>query len=235
MEISLREQVINLRSQGKMYSEIQAILNVTIPKSTLATWCKGIKLNSEQKVRIAKIVLEKLPATRKLSLESRARRRLQMLEEIRQRHIELPNLLADSNVQKIALAILYAAEGSKSEGGGIMLGNSNPAIIRLFLFLLRQSFVIDEKRFRCTLQCRADQNTEKLQKHWSELTRIPASQFYKPQVDPRSIGKPTKKLDYLGVCRIDYFSASVFHELKQVIEMLDAEVITMTRAHSSAG
>ena len=64
--------------------------------------------------------------------------------------------------------------------------------------------------------CRADQNTKKLEKFWSNITRIPLSQFYKPRKDARTIGKPTKRKDYKGVCKIDYFSADIYTELMMI-------------------
>lgn len=90
-------------------------------------------------------------------------------------------------------------------------------MIGLFLKLLRQCYEIDEKKFRFTLQCRADQNVKKLEDYWSKVTRIPLSQCFKVQIDPRTIGKPSKKKDYKGVCRIDYFSAHIDTELKIIV------------------
>lgn len=43
------------------------------------------------------------------------------------------------------------------------------------------------------MQCRADQNIEDLEKYWLSKVKIPREQFYKAQVDHRTIGKPTKK------------------------------------------
>jgi len=101
-----------------------------------------------------------------------------------------------------------------------MFGNSDPPIITLFLSLLRRCYNIDENKFRCTLQCRADQNIPKLEKFWSQVTKIPMPQFYKARIDPRTIGKPSRKPDYKGVCRIDYFSGDIFMELKQIMEVI---------------
>jgi hypothetical protein len=86
-------------------------------------------------------------------------------------------------------------------------------MIRLFVFLMRKCYSVDESKFRVTVQCRADQNPAELAAYWSAVTNIPLAKFYKPQIDPRTIGKPSKKLNYKGVCRIDYLSASVYHEL----------------------
>ena len=101
-----------------------------------------------------------------------------------------------------------------------MLGNSEPLVIRLFLNLLRYCYNIDESKFRCTLQCRADQNIPKLEKFWSQITNIPLAQFYKARIDPRTIGKPSNNPNYKGVCRIDYFSGDIFMELKQIMSLI---------------
>ena len=93
-------------------------------------------------------------------------------------------------------------------------------VIQLFLNLLRYCYDIDETKFRCTLQCRADQDIKKLEKFWSQITRIPLSQFYKARIDPRTNGRPSRNLDYKGVCRIDYFSADIFMELKQIVAVI---------------
>ena len=116
--------------------------------------------------------------------------------------------------------MLYLGEGAKNQRGSLMFGNSDPFIISLFLYLLRYCYNIDESKFRCTLQCRADQNSRKLEKFWFQITKIPLSQFYKARIDPRTIGKPSKKLEYKGVCRIDYFSAEIFTELTQIANIV---------------
>ena len=69
-------------------------------------------------------------------------------------------------------------------------------------------------------QCRADQDIKKLEKFWSKITKIPPSQFYKARIDKRTIGKKTLKLEYKGVCRIDYFSADIFTELMKLPRIL---------------
>ena len=102
----------------------------------------------------------------------------------------------------------------------MIFGNSDPFIINLFLHLLRYCYNIDESKFRCTVQCRADQDTNRLENFWCRITKIPLVQFYKTRIDPRTIGKPSKKQNYKGVCRIDYFSAELFIEIKLVAEII---------------
>ncbi len=123
-------------------------------------------------------------------------------------------------VAKLMLVMLYLGEGAKNKKGSLMLGNSDPAIVRLFLQLLRKCYKIDESKFRCTVQCRADQDINFLEKFWSNVTQIPSRQFYKARIDPRTIGKPTKKSDYKGVCVIDLFSAHIFNEIKIIAGLI---------------
>ncbi len=101
-----------------------------------------------------------------------------------------------------------------------MFGNSDPFIINLFVSLLRYCYSVDECKFRCTIQCRADQNIKELELFWSRVTKIPLLQFYKARVDPRTVNKPSKKKDYKGVCRIDYFSADLFFEIIKIPEII---------------
>ena len=85
---------------------------------------------------------------------------------------------------------------------------------------MRNCYNIDESKFRCTIQCRADQDIPYLEKFWLRLTKIPKKQFYGARVDPRTIGKPSLKPDYKGVCRLDYFSARIYNELLVMGKMI---------------
>lgn len=216
----LKKKIIKLREKGKTYSEIQKILKIRVPKSTLSYWCQNIKLPKEYQDKIQKIVLNNAKKGRKIALIVNQVKREKYLKSITNRNKHLSTILKNKDTSKIALAMLYLGEGAKNQRGSLMFGNSDPFIISLFLRLLRYCYNIDETKFRCTLQCRADQNIKKLEKFWLKITKIPLSQFYKARVDPRTIGKKSKKLDYKGVCRIDYFSAELFIEIKQIAKII---------------
>jgi hypothetical protein len=215
-KVELRKKATILRKQGKTYSEIQRKLKKPIPKSTLSYWCKSIKLSKKYRERIQKIFLNNAKKGRKVALIVNKIKREKYLRSIANRNKHLAKVFKNRGVAKIALAMLYLSEGSKYQRGSLMFGNTDPFIISLYMHLLRRCYNINESKFRCTLQCRADQNIKKLEKFWSHITKIPLSQFYKARIDPRTIGKPSKKLDYKGVCRIDYFSSELFIEIKQI-------------------
>lgn len=158
---------------------------------------------------------------RKIAIETNKKNHQKKLTEIINNNKKLLNYLNDYNVAKIILSIIYLCEGTKNFNSVcITLGNSDPLIIKLFLQLLRFCYKIDESKFRCTLQCRADQKIKELEKFWSKTTKIPLDQFYKARIDNRTIGKKTIKPNYKGVCRLEYFSAEIFWEFIKIGELL---------------
>lgn len=213
-------KTVALRKKGKTYGEIKKIIGKPIPKSTLSYWFRNIIMSEIHQKRVSKKILENIQKAQAKALITNCIKRKKYIQEVQNRIKHLPVRLKNKDTAKIALAMLYLGEGAKGQRGSLMFGNSDPLVIRLFLSLLRRCYNIDKNKFRCTLQCRADQNIKKLEKFWLQITKIPLSQFYKARIDPRTIGKPSKKLDYKGVCRIDYFSGDIFMELKQIVNII---------------
>lgn len=216
----IKKKAILLRKGGKTYSEINKALDISIPKSTISYWFKNITLSKKQKKRIDENISKNIKLAQKKALLVNKKNRQNYLQSVHNRVKHLDAILLNRDVAKIALAMLYLGEGSKTDRGSLMFGNSDPEIIKLFLRLLRECYVLDESKFRCTVQCRADQNVKKLGKFWSNITEIPLNLFYKAQVDSRTIGKVSRKINYKGVCRIDYFSADIFNELTEVSRVI---------------
>lgn len=212
----IKEKAIKLRKQGRTYSEIQKSLGTRIPKSTLSYWCCKIELPKKHRDRIRELILRNAHKGREVALIVNRVKREKYLKSVADRNKHLAKALRNKDIAKITLAMLYLGEGGKNQRGSLLFGNSDPFIISLFLSSLRYCYNIDESKFRCTLMCRADQNTKKLEKFWSNITKIPLSQFYKFRKDARTIGKPTKKKDYKGVCKIDYFSSDLYTELMMI-------------------
>lgn len=172
------------------------------------------------KDKIQQLNTVNLNKARKLALLKNNEKRVEYFKNLDNK---LSVILKDLNKdhQKLLLAMLYLGEGAKSGKTCIIFGNSDPLIIRLFLKFLRKVYEVDESKFRCTVQCRADQNIEELETYWSLITNIPRYKFYKAQIDKRSIGKPTLKKTYMGVLRINYFSSEIFWELNRLAKLLD--------------
>lgn len=220
---TLKERAISLRVTGKTFSEICTALGRDIPKSTLSYWCKAVILPELQLNRIERKIAT---AGSKGLATAHARHRNNREKYLKSLHADnlyLRNFLFDkTECAKAVLAALYLAEGGKTRKGSLMFGNSDPRIITLFLKLLRQTYVVDNSKFRCTLLCRADQNTKSLESFWVAVTNIPKKQFYEARIDSRTIGKKSRKANYKGVCRIDYFSAQAYNDLLAAGDVLTA-------------
>ncbi len=216
-----KNRVICLRKSAKTYGEIIKIINQNIPKSTLSDWCKSIYLNNGQKKMLDEKIKNNCKKGIALALIANKKKREEYLKSITNRNKYLSKILKNEDVSKVALSILYLGEGTKNlKRGSLRFGNSDPFVIDLFLNLMRKCYTLDERKFRCTILCRADQNMKELEIFWSDITKIPLSQFYKSRIDIRTVGKPSKKLEYKGVCVIDYFSADLFLDLMYIPKII---------------
>lgn len=215
-----QNKAVVLRKQGKTYSEIRSLLP-RVSKSTLSYWLSGIELSQKQKEKLSQNINKKLIKAREQSMLARKVRREAYFSDIENKNTHLIKTLdKDPVAAKLVLSALHLGEGSKNRRGSMQFGNSDPGIIILFLKLMRTCYDIDESKFRCTILCRADQDTKKLENFWKHTTGINKRQFYKTRIDARTIGKPSRKLDYKGVCVINYFSASVYYDLLTLGKMM---------------
>jgi len=203
------------------YAEISKELGVSIPKSTLNYWLRSIPMSDEYYRRISVLANKGLAKARIKSATLKKEQTAVKAEELKDKNRTFFNIISDSPIfYKLLLVSLYWAEGSKTMRGSVDFGNSDPGVIRVFLSALRGCYAVDENKFRVTLQCRADSDIKALEKFWRKVTGIRRELFYNAQIDPRTIGKPTLKKEYKGVCRITYFSADILNDIIQATKVL---------------
>lgn len=210
-----------LRSQGKTYGEIKKITGVDFPKSTLYELCKNTPLPAHYPQKIANINLSNLQKAREYAAKVNRFRRDEFLKRIENINLPISSKIHNRETAKIALSMLCLGEASKYKTGSVFsLGNSDPRIVILFLRLLKTCFDFKPEKIRCTVQCRADQNTDDLEKFWMKTTQIPRNQFYKTRIDSRTLGKPTKKKGYKGVLKVDYLDRKAQLELESLADLI---------------
>jgi hypothetical protein len=214
----LNTKIVSLRKAGKTYSEITKETNIS--KGTLSYLLKGIELSDLALAILARKTDKARNDAREKAVYVNKYKRDKYLTDLKNSYSYLSQKIKGCDEGLIALSMLYFGEGSKTNKSHLTLGNSSPELIRIFIYLLRNSFEIDETKFRCTLQCRSDQKIEELEHFWSDITNIPKSQFYTARIDPRTIGKPSRKLDYKGVCRLEYLCADIYHRIMIIIETI---------------
>ncbi|HAO64933.1 TPA: hypothetical protein DCQ44_03065, partial [Candidatus Taylorbacteria bacterium] len=124
---------VNLRKNGKSYSEIQEILS--IPKTTLSDWFKNeswskdisVFLNEKSKkvstVRLLKLNSEKKAHLQKLYAEAR----LEAAEEFK---------MLKNDPLFISGMMLYWGEGDKVSLHQVKISNSDPEMIKIALHFL---------------------------------------------------------------------------------------------------
>ena len=220
---SLRERVKKLRATGKTYSEIKSTLGVDIPKSTLNSWCRNIALPQSYQRKLELFLKKNITKARQKALIVNKKKRAEYLVSLKNSNQPIAKKIKDKSVAKIALAMLCLGEASKYSGGSraFTLGSADIRIILIFLKLLEYCFDdFDINKIRCTVQCRADQDTEQLKQYWMQVTNIPERLFYRTRIDPRTIGKATKKKDYKGVLRIDYLHTRTQLDLETLANLV---------------
>ncbi len=226
---NLREKVRKLRSKGKTYSEIKEVLGIAVPKSTLSNWCKNIILPSWYVAKIREVNHKNFTKAQAMAWASIKQKRELFLDKVRQ---EANGVIKNFNIEslKTALAMLYLGEGAKWSGhSGLMLGNSDPKVILLYISLLEKCYKIKSNQLKCRICYRVDQNIRELEKYWSNITGISKENFYKTKPDPRTKGKKTKRIDYKGVCVITCAGSHIQLELEEITKVL----LSKLRAHSS--
>ncbi len=111
----------------------------------------------------------------------------------------------------LLLAFLYWGEGSKT-GNSVVFTNSDTKMLRLFIYLFRSSFDLDEKKFRIIVHLHEYHDRQEILSYWSQQLNIPLSQFSKPYL--KSNTSKNKKMNYKGTVSLRYSDIQIARELK---------------------
>ncbi len=205
------------RSQGKTYAEIMKSLKISVPKSTISGWCSDVKLPSWYQQKIDQLNKKSFSKAQKMAWASNKIKRERLINEIISKVSNITEKIKDRDVLKVILSVLYLGEGTKwKTHRGLILGNSDPGTIKLYIKLLNVCYGIKSNQLKCRISHRADQNLKSLERYWSNITGVPKSNFYKSIPDPRTVGKPTKRKDYKGVCVIHCAGTHIQLELEAI-------------------
>jgi predicted transcriptional regulator len=171
-----------LSGEGLTYREISRILGVS--NSNIAIWCRG-HLNKDPRK-----IISNLEQSREL---------------IRKTDCEIfKRLPPTTELNKLCCALIYGCEGAKYPATNcVALTNSEPKLVKTFISLFRQSFKVDEKKFKAYLQIHDNFNYNETLLYWSNLLDIPKNSFYKPIVT--KAGGKKHRQGYMGTCTLKYY------------------------------
>lgn len=212
-----RRKVIELRKIGKTYSEIRRIVHV--PKSTLSDWLSKYPLTKEQifileknRKRNKDLSIEKVIQTKRIKREKRLAKTY-----IDQKKNLLP--LSSKEIYLVGL-FLYWGEGSKSLKGAVSLSNTDPRVIKFFLFWLKRGLRIPRKKIRVLVHLYEDMDKNGELNYWSKELNIPRVQFTKPYI------KKSKRLDIdqkgfgHGTCNVGVCDVRLKEEIIEGIQAI---------------
>ncbi len=182
-----------LRLKGVSTTKIAKYLNVG--NTTILRWCNDI------------------PSLNPYHLHAQ---KLQKQAKIKSNGLTKKIKLTEENA-KILSSLLYWCEGSKHPSSNfVAFSNSDVELVVTFLNLFRLGFKPKENKLKVSLQLHTTHNKNQITSFWSEILKIPKSQFYKPTVT-----KPTKRMkrkNYMGTCTVRYYNTYLLLEITGIFE-----------------
>lgn len=200
------------REQGLSYREIEAATGIR--RSTLSGWLKHIALSPEHEARLqARLRANRGAfAARALPINRARHQQVHLMAQAAGAAV-VARLPAASEVDELALAMLYLGEGSKSYGR-VQMANIRVDVLRYFVASLRRLYDIDERRltFRLHLVPAARSQEESFIRWWADELQTEPDRFQKTQYDARSVVAQLTP-DYRGVCTATYADTYLMHRL----------------------
>ena len=178
--ISKRKKIVTLRQKGYSLPEIAKLLK--IGKASAFRYTQGVSIlpehmkewHDKQGGSVNRMKIKQKKA------EERAKKTI----------IALTN-----NEKMLFLSALYWGEGGKTDFNFI---NTDPELIKVFIYGLQKIFGISKDRFRISIRIYEDLDKNKCLKYWSKITGIPIRKFVNVNILK---GKKAGKLSY-GMCRV---------------------------------
>lgn len=199
---STKKIVRKLRNEGLSLGEIYE--ETKVPKTTIRTWIKDIKLSKFQSDRLKMRVQVALQEGRIKNQLLQKELRLKNESKLINKGIISIGKLSKKEIV-IAGVALYWAEGFKNKHEH-RLGfcNSDPEMIKFYIKWLKKAFNIDSKDLilRLTLNESYKENVSDIENFWSNETGVSLEQFGKSFYQKTKWRKQFNTENYHGVLRV---------------------------------
>lgn len=209
-QADLLKRAIILRRSGHSLKEVSEQMRIS--KSTASVWLKNTRISFKGIQRIKKIS----DIGRQKSIITNRKRRLKAYEEMSLNTVDIKKISKkfDKKYYKIFLALLYWGEGAKT-GRQLVFMNSDKELIRVYLFLLRNSFAIKEEKLKLYLHLHDYHNREALVEYWSKITSVDKNNI---KVYIKNNTGLRKKMDYNGCVSVRYYNSLILDEVLLIIK-----------------
>jgi len=217
LPVKTKNRALKLRLRGYSIKEIADKLHIA--KSTSSLWVRNVKLNERSQKR--------LEGRRLLPYYKSAIRWRQKREDEEKRNRSdavktVKGLKKDIRYARIYCSLLYWCEGGKGYYESVRFVNSDPVLIKTFLILFRKSFQLDENKLRVLMHLHSYHNEKTQKSFWSNLTKIPKTQFNKTFLKPHT--KKRIKDNYPGCVVICYHNRKVARILRATYKAFSKKI-----------
>jgi len=208
---------INLRKAGQSYLQISQAIGA--PKSTLSYWLKNIKISKQAQEKISKRAYAKsVEALIKRNKNQTVIADLKAQDILKKSAAEAKKLI--NNKLFVAGVSLYWAEGYKKGAYGskyksVDFTNSDPEMIKVMMNFFRKFCKLKENKFKLLLMAHSNMNIEKSILFWSDITKLPISQFTKTQTAISKSSKFKRSINSLlhGTIHIRIYDVAMFYKI----------------------
>lgn len=215
IRIKDKQKAIELRLKGCSYSQIKKELNVS--KSTLSSWLKKYPLSPEAIRKLRDLNAQRIEKYR----ETRRQQKEKILKQI---YKEEKSKIFPFSKRDLFIAglFLYLGEGGKTKEYELVLSNTNPAIIKFFIFWLKKCFKIKKNKIKIKLHLYKDMNIEKEIIFWRKALKITKSQFIKPYIKNSNKSDLTYKNGFgHGTCNAAIANAIVSRKVLMGLKIIE--------------
>ena len=202
----------DLRHLGLSYGEIMEL--IPVKKSTLATWCRDVRLTTDQ----IEAIRQRRAQEPGIPRDTNWRRR-EEIAQLRSIARELALELADDPFW-IAGLVLYWAEGTKGRNR-VSMANADPRALRLFIRWLR-IYVDPGAKFTIHLHLHEGNDEEAAKRYWRSETGLDQANFIKTFIKPKGTGHRKNHLPH-GICTVRMRKASDSWNI--IMEWIDATAV----------
>lgn len=214
-----KENAIKMRKSGKSYRQIHQELK--IPVSTLSDWFSKLDWSKEMAQKLAKEA-QKEHTARLVELDKiRGRNLDRVYEEARREAAEELKILK-YNPLFIAGLMLYWGEGDKTSDHQVRFTNTDPDMVRLYVFFLTHGLRIPKRKIGVHLLLYPDLDDWLCRVYWMQATGLSKEHFMKSTVIQ---GKhKTRRLSF-GICMVHVSSSYVKTKVREWLKLFHKELM----------
>lgn len=188
-------RALELRKRGWSYSAIKRELGIS--KSTASNWLNKYPLSHEQ--------LDKLQFHNEHRIEAFRATMARKKQDLFNAAIRVQqNIIGDLTEKELYLCglALYWGEGGKTQYSSLSFANTDPRMIKFFLFWLRRAIYYPDDHIRIKVHLYRDMNIQDEMMYWREVTGLGVGHFLKPYIKETTLKGLTYKTRGHGTCNV---------------------------------